>query len=140
MLKMKENFNRIIIPVDKTEASKNAVKKGSYLAKLLGIDVRIITVNDTYQFMSSVVLEEKMKKDAEAFLDEFKKIAEGYGIIAETQLLIGKPAEEIIKYAKDEDLIIMAYHDKTKGIDKFLISSVSKDVVSSASCSVLVVK
>jgi len=140
MLKMKENFNRIIIPVDKTEASKNAVKKGAFLAKLLGINVKIITVNDTYQFLSSVVLEEKMKKDAEAFLEEFKRIAEEYQISAETQLLIGKPSQEIIKFAKEDDLIIMAYHDKTKGIDKFLISSVSKDVVSNASCSVLVVK
>jgi nucleotide-binding universal stress UspA family protein len=137
---MKENFNRIIIPVDKTEESKNAVKRGAFLAKSLGIDVKIITVNDTYQFMSSVVLEEKMKKDAEVFLDEFRKIAEEQGVKVETELFVGKPSEEIVKLANENDLIIMAYHDKTKGIDKFLISSVSKDVVSSASCSVLVVK
>jgi nucleotide-binding universal stress UspA family protein len=137
---MKENFNRIIIPVDKTEESKNAVKRGAFLAKSLGIDVKIITVNDTYQFMSSVVLEEKMKKDAEVFLDEFRKIAEEQGVNVETELFVGKPSEEIVKLANENDLIIMAYHDKTKGIDKFLISSVSKDVVSSASCSVLVVK
>ena len=81
---MKDTFNRIIIPVDNTEASKLAVKKGAFLAKLLGIDAKIITVNDTYQFISSVVLEDKLKKEAEAFLDDFKKIAEvcrKYGIL-----------------------------------------------------------
>jgi nucleotide-binding universal stress UspA family protein len=140
MLKMTDNFERIIIPVDNTEESKNAVKKGALLAKLLGIEVKIINVNDTHQFISSVVLEEKMKKDAEAFLEDFKKIVEEMGIKIETQLVIGKPAEEIVKFAKENDLIIMGYHDKTKGLDKVIESSVSKDVVTNAPCSVLLVK
>jgi nucleotide-binding universal stress UspA family protein len=137
---MKDTFKRIIIPVDNTEASKLAVKKGAFLAKLLGIDAKIITVNDTYQFISSVVLEDKLKKEAEAFLDDFKKIAEEFGVKIETQLVIGKPAEEIIKFAKENDLIIMAHHDKTVGLDKVMLGSVSRDVVRNAPCSVLVVK
>jgi nucleotide-binding universal stress UspA family protein len=140
MLKMTEKFKRIIIPVDNTEASKIAVKKGAFLAKLYGIEAKIITVNDTHHFISSVVLEEKLKKDAEAFLEDFKKIAEEFGIKIETQLVVGKPAEEIVKFAKENDLIIMAHHDRTKGIDKFMMDSVSKDVVQNAPCSVLVVK
>lgn len=137
---MKDNFERIIIPVDNSEASKKAVKKGALLAKLLGIDAKIITVNDTHQFISSVVLEDKLKKEAEAFLNNFKKIAEEFGVKIETQLIIGKPAEEIVKIAKENDLIIMAHHDKTVGIDRVMINSVSRDVVRNAPCSVLVVK
>lgn len=138
---MKETFERIIIPVDNTETSKIAVKKGAFFAKLLGIDAKIITVNDTHQFISSVVLEEKLKKDAEAFLEDFKKIAEEFGVKIETQLIIGKPAEEIVKFAKENDLIIiMAHHDKTVGLDKVMMGSVSRDVVRNAPCSVLVVK
>lgn len=137
---MTDNFQRIIIPVDNTEASKLAVKKGALLAKLLGIDAKIITVNDTHQFISSVVLEDKLKKEAKAFLEGFKKIAEEFGVKIETELVIGKPAEEIVKFAKENDLIIMAHHDKTKGIDKIMEKSVSREVVSNAPCSVLVVK
>ena len=137
---MKENFERIIIPVDNNEASKIAVKKGVFLAKSLGIGAKIITVNDTHQFISSVVLEEKMKKDAEAFLEGFKKIAEEFGVKIETQLIVGKPAEEIVKFVKENDLIIMAHHDRTKGLDKVMEGNVSRDVVRDAPCSVLVVK
>ena len=137
---MKDNFERIIIPVDNTDASKIAVKKGAFLAKSLGISAKIITVNDTHQFISSVILEDKMKKDAEAFLDEFKKIAEEFGIKIETQLIVGKPAEEIVKFAKENDLIIMVHHDRAKGLDKVIGSNVSRDVVRNAACSVLVVK
>lgn len=135
-----KDIKRIIIPVDNTKDSKSAVIKGVFLAKLLGVKVKIITVNDTYHFISSVVLEEKLKKEAEAFLDNFKKIGQEFGINLETQLVVGKPAEEIVKIAKENDLIIMAYHDKTKGVNRILDRSVSTDVIRNAPCSVLFVK
>ena len=135
-----EDIKRIIVPVDNTEDSKKAVEKGAYLAKVLGVELKVITVNDTHQFMSSVVLEDKLKKESELFLDSFRKIAEKLGVEIDTQLISGKPAEEIIKFAKDGDLIIIAHHDRTKGFDKVIEKSVSKEVVQRAPCSVLVVK
>lgn len=135
-----KNIKRIIIPVDNTEDSKKAVEKGAFLAKLLGVDAKIITVNDTQQFMSSVILEDKLRKETDAFLNNFKKIAETYGVNIETQLIIGKPAEEIVKFAKQDDLIIIAHHDKTKGLDKVIEKSVSRVVVQNAPCSVLIIK
>jgi len=135
-----EDIKRIVIPVDNTEDSKKAVEKGAYLAKLLGIKAKIINVNDTHQFMSSVVLEEKLKKETETILNNFKKIAENIGVEIETELISGKPAEEIVKYAKQGDLIIMAHHDRTRGIDKVMEKSVSKEVVEKSPCSVLIVK
>jgi len=135
-----KDIKRIIIPVDNSEDSKKAVKQGAFLAKLLGVDAKIITINDTHQFISSVVLEEKLKKEVNVFLDNFKKIAEEFGVKIETQLIVGKPAEEIVKYAKEDDLIIMAQHHKTRGFGKVMEKSVSRDVVNNAPCSVLVVK
>ena len=134
------DFKRIIIPVDNTEDSKNAVKKGALLAKLLQIEAKMITVNDTHQFMSSVVLEEKLKKEAAAFMEEFKKIGDEFGVKIEAELIAGKPVEEIVKFVKNDDLIIIAQHDKTKGIDKYIEENISRDVVRNAPCSVLVLK
>jgi len=134
------DIKRIIIPVDNTEDSKKAVEKGAYLAKLLGVEAKIITVNDTHQFISSVVLEDKLKKESQAFLDNFKKIAEGFNVKIDTQLISGKPADEIINFVKEDDLIIMAHHDRTKGIDKVIEKSVSKEIVQRAPCSVFIVK
>lgn len=135
-----KNIKRIVIPVDNTEDSKAAVEKGAYLAKLLGVNAKIITVNDTHHFISSVILEEKLKKETDAFLNNFKKIAEKFGIRIETQLFTGNPTDEIIKIVKEDDLIIMAHHDRTKGIDKAIEKSVSREVVQRAPCSVLIVK
>jgi len=135
-----EDIKRIVIPVDDTVDSENAVRKGVFLAKVLGIDAKIITINDTHQFISSVVIDEKLKREATAFLEKFKKIAEEFGVKIETQLITGKPAEEIVKFAKEDDLIIMAHHDKTKGIDKIMEKSVAKEVLKNAPCSVFIVK
>ena len=134
-----QNIKRIVIPVDNAEASRNAVKRGAYLAKVLGVNAKVVSVNDTHQFMASVILEEKLKKEAEAFLDNFKMIGQEVGVDIETVLISGSPAEEIVKFAKEDDLIIMANHGR-KGIDRFMLGSVSEEVVRNAPCSVLIVK
>lgn len=135
-----KDIKRIIIPVDNTTDSEYAVRQGVFLAKLLGIETKIITVNDTHQFISSVVLDEKLKKEASAFLEKYKKIGIESGVKIDIQLISGKPAEEIVKFARDSDLIIMAHHDKTRGIDRIMEKSVAKEVVKNAPCSVFVVK
>lgn len=134
-----QNVKRIVIPVDNTEASRNAVRQGAFLAKLLSVSAKVISVNDTHQFIASVVLEEKLRKEAELSLERFKKIGEEIGINLETELISGDPAEEIVKFADGNDLIVMANHGK-KGVDKFMLGSVSRDVLRNAPCSVLVVK
>jgi len=135
-----DDVKRIIIPVDNTKNSEEAVKKGVFLAKLLGVNAEIITVNDTHQFISSVIIEEKLRKEATAFLDKFKEIAESFGVKIDTKFMTGKPAEEIVKYVNKDDLIIIAQHDRSKGLDKVIEKNVSRDVVKNAPCSVLLIK
>jgi nucleotide-binding universal stress UspA family protein len=134
-----QNIKRIVIPVDDSDISKDIVKRGAFLAKLLGIDLKVISVNDTHQFMASVILEEKFKKEATAFLENFKKIGEEVGAKIETELISGNPAEEIVKYAKEDDLIIMANSCK-KGFNRFFLGNLPEEVVRNAPCSVLIVK
>ena len=134
-----QNVKRIVVPVDDSEISKDIVKKAIFLAKLLGVNAKVISVNDTHQFMASVILEEKFKKEATAFLENFKKIGDEMGIKIETELISGDPAEEIVKFAKEDDLIIMATCRK-KGFDRFFLGNVSEEVVRNAPCSVLIVK
>ena len=134
------DVKRIIIPVDNSENSKKAVEQGAYLAKVLNVEVKIITINDTHQFISSVVLEDKLKKETQVFLDNYKKIAETLGVKIDTQLITGKPVEEIIRFVKQGDLIIMAYHDRIKGVDKVIEKSVTHEVVQRAPCSVFIIK
>lgn len=139
-LSIMNEINRIVIPVDKSEASKIAVEQGSHIAKLLGVDVAIISIDDSQQFIASASLENKLKKEHELSLEEFKKTVESKEVNATTEIIVGlAPAQEIVKYVKDDDLIIMASHSK-KGIDKFILGSVSEEVVRRVNCHVMILK
>ncbi|MCK4415608.1 MAG: universal stress protein [Thermoplasmatales archaeon] len=139
-LSIMTEISRVVIPVDKSEASKIAVEQGSHIAKLLGVDVAIISIDDSQQFIASASLENKLKKEHELSLEEFKKTVESREVNATTEIIVGlAPAQEIVKYVKDDDLIIMASHSK-KGIDKFILGSVSEEVVHRVNCHVMILK
>ena len=70
----------------------------------------------------------------------FKNIGNEFGIKLDTELISGNPAEEIVKYAKEDDLLILGDHGKKKGMERFMLGSVSNDIIRNAPCAVLVVK
>ena len=136
---MKET-NRIVIPVDKSEISKMAVEKGVDMAKLLGVDVTIISIDDSRQFIASAALGNKLRKEHEAILEEHKKTAESKQVNAKTEIIVGDtPVDEIVKYVNDDDLIVMATHQK-KGLERFVLGSVSEEVLKRVNCNVMILK
>ena len=135
-----KDIKRVVIPVDKSDASRAATEKGAQLAKALGIDVVVISVDDSTSFIVSPVLEEKIMREHKTFLEEFKQIAASKDIPVHTEVIKGmNPAEEIIKFTNEDDLIVMASHNR-KGLDKFILGSVSEEVLKFASCPVMIVK
>ena len=118
-------INRVVIPVDTTDVSRVAAEQGAFFAKLLNVEVSIISVNDSRQYMLSKVLEEK--------------ITEEQGLTTTTKLTAGAPANEIVKFVKDDDLIVMASKGR-KGFNKFFLGSVSEEVLKTAPCTVMVIK
>jgi len=135
-----DEIDRVVIPVDRSEASRIAVEQGSHLAKLLGVDVAIISVDASSQFIASAALEDRLKKEHENILDKYKKIVEQKEINTQVEIIVGDaPAEEIIRYAEDNDLIIMASHSKRE-MERFLLGSVSEKVLQNVNCHVMVLK
>ena len=136
---MKET-NRIVIPVDKTEISRMAVEKGVDMAKLLGVDVAIISIDDSRQFIASAALGNKLRKEHEAVLEELKKTAETKQVNTKTEIIVGDtPVDEIVKFVNDDDLIVMASHQK-KGLERFVLGSVSEEVLKRVNCNVMILK
>jgi len=134
-----EKIKRVVIPIDDTIASKIAAEQGAYFAKLLNVSVSLVSVNEANQYMLSALLENKMNKEKQILLNDLKEIAENQGITATTELRSGSPAEEIVKYTNEDDLIIMASHGR-EGFNKFLLGSVSEEVLHSAPCSVMIIR
>ena len=135
-----QGINRVIIPVDRSEESKIAVEQGSTLAKLLGIDVAIISIDDSNQFIASAALEKKLRSEHEVALDQFRQIAEGKKVNVVTEIIVGDaPAAEIIKYTSENDLIVMVTHVR-KGMDRFILGSVTEEVLHFVNCPVMIFK
>ncbi len=135
----KERIKRVVIPIDTSDISRIAAEQGAYFAKLLDVDVSIISVNDTQQFMLSTILENKIQKEKQQVIDEVCSIAKNHGVDSRTVMLDGNPAQEIVKYINDDDLVVMASQGK-KGFNKFLLGSVSEEVLKNAPCPVMIIK
>lgn len=133
-------IKRIVIPVDKSEESKIAVEKGSQMAKMLGVNVSIISIDDTRQYIASKALEEKLRQEHNDILEELKKTSEEKQVYTQTETIVGTaPADEIVKYVQDDDLIVMATHQK-KGLERFVLGSVSEEVLKRVNCNVMILK
>ena len=89
--------------------------------------------------MLSKILEEKIEKEKISALEEVKKITEEQGLTTTTKLTAGAPATEIVKFVKDDDLIVMASKGR-KGFNKFFLGSVSEEILKTAPCNVMVIK
>jgi len=134
-----KTINRVVIPVDTTDVSRIAAEQGAFFAKLLKVEISIISVNDARQYMLSKMLEEKIEREKLTAIEEVKKITEEQGVVTTTKLTAGAPAAEIVKFVKDDDLIVMASKGR-KGFNKFLLGSVSEEVLKTAPCTVMVIK
>jgi nucleotide-binding universal stress UspA family protein len=138
-------FNRILIPTDGSEYTKEAIKKGLELAKVLDAEVTALYVVDQTSFInfpmdSTIVsvytLLEKEGKDA---VDYVKNEGAKLGINVNIKIEEGSPPRKIMEISKQFDLIVMGTLGRT-GVSKLLLGSVAEKVVRFAECPVLVVR
>ncbi len=83
----------------------------------------------------------RMYKQAQRYLDRIAKQLRKEGISVRTEVLLGRPAEEIVGYAANNeiDLIIIATHGRS-GISRWVMGSVADRVIRSVCVPVLMVR
>lgn len=138
-------FNKILIPTDGSEYTKEAINKGLELAKVLDAEVTALYVVDQTSFInfpmdSTIVsvysLLEKEGKDAVEFV---KSEGARLGLNVNVKIEEGSPPRKILEASKQFDLIVMGTLGRT-GVSKLLLGSVAEKVVRFAECPVLVVR
>ena len=147
-----ENIHRILIAVDDSPYSDQAVKYGVLLAKNLGSKITLVHVDeipisspysaDPLLNESPAMIPELMHIQEEASKLLFKKIKDQYGDVVEmsTVTKIGRAQDEILFVADDckADMIILGTHGRT-GFDHFISGSVSESVARKAKCPILII-
>ena len=147
-----ENIHRILIAVDDSSYSDQAVNYGVLLAKNLGSKITLVHVDeipisspysaDPLLNESPAMIPELMHIQEEASKLLFIKIKEQHGDVVElsTVTRIGRIQDEILSVADDckADMIILGTHGRT-GFDHFISGSVSESVARKAKCPVLII-
>ena len=140
----------IFYATDFSEASERALDEAVSLAKQFGAEIRVVHVIEAVHYVTGeefaaadlyTKLEEATERSAatsmQGLLDKIAKL----GVKAESLLLKGSPAEQIVNAAKERnaDMIVIGTHGRT-GLSKLFMGSVAGRVVSTAECPVLTVR
>ncbi|MHB8100783.1 MAG: universal stress protein [Methanosarcina sp.] len=144
---MKEGtYKRIMVATDGSRPARKAVETGIDIAKLSGAKIYAVyvvvpTTHSARDFGWEKAAMEHFRnegKRATGFVEETAKAA---GIEVESVLLEGHPADEVVKFAEQNDIemIVMGTLGKT-GLDRFLLGSVAENVVRHSKIPVLVVR
>lgn len=141
--------HRILVPVDFSKRSEEALDRAVQLAREGGAELVLLHVVEIPYLpgIYGMVAEEDyadastIEERAEARLRTFASRAERLGIQTTVLAGSGRPAEYIVDFARESmaDLIVMGSHGLT-GLDRFLMGSVTERVLRTAHCPVLVVK
>ncbi len=145
-------YEHILISTDGSEVAQKGVDHGLALAKAIGAKATLVTVAETLMayvggdggLSTTAYLEytAARRQGAENLLGEAKSAADAMGVEADTVFLEDAlPAEAIIETATARgcSLIVMASHGR-RGLRKFILGSVTSEVLANSPIPVLVVR
>jgi len=142
------SVRRLIVPLDGSARSQQALPKAATLAKHLGVPVLLVSVNEAermslvYGSAFSAAAYAEISQNAEQQLDAMlsKAAAElqADGIETDQRVLMGATAYAIDSTAERGDIIVMTSHGRS-GITRWLIGSVAEQLVREAPVPVVLV-
>jgi nucleotide-binding universal stress UspA family protein len=137
-------YDKILVPIDGSEHSIRALGEATKVAKITGGIITLVYVSPACSTGPSLVMPQLSQlpcADNKTVLVEASKIAQTEDVKAETLMLQGDAAEQIVKTAKEcnFDLIVIGARGLSK-ISGLILGSVSQGVVKSAPCPVLVIR
>ena len=145
-------FKKILCPTDFSDASLCGIKMGGELAENHGSEIIVVNVHKpipklpTPRMEASDVTfditgyEAEVVKDAEENLAKLSGTILGENHKPKLIVRLGRPAEEILKVAEEEDVdaICIATHGRT-GLAHIVFGSVAQRVIRRAHCTVITV-
>jgi nucleotide-binding universal stress UspA family protein len=129
-------FNRILVPLDGSELAEGIFSKVEELASGLDAKVILLTVLPETGVLPTTAHQER--QEAKQYLDGIVKRLENLGIKATATIRHGNPAEEIVDYARANDmhLIAMCTHGRS-GVSRWVFGSVAEKVLRGTSLPIL---
>ena len=142
-------FRRILVPVDGSRYSLNAVCMAARLARLHGSELRILHVLDEslldqlarFSEKRKEAIREELRNSAQGFLGDMRcEVSRELAAVSEVLIREGVPHEIIVEEASswDADLIVMGKLGK-RGVRHILLGSVAERMIEFSEIPVLIV-
>ncbi|MCV0373653.1 MAG: universal stress protein [Nitrosarchaeum sp.] len=149
-------YKTILVPHAGTKAGDESLRHAIYLAGSSGKIILLHVVEEiqrppTFALSSSEQRKilnsirsanESLRQDMEKVIQEKVEMCRKSKVPFESFVVIGSPADEILKIVKNKkvDIIVMAKRRKLKGVKKLLgMGSVSRKIAENVSCPVLLI-
>ena len=141
---MKQSIKKILVPVDGSPYAEKALNRACELSELSNASITIIHVIEKTNVIT--ILDRKeyltlLRKFGAKALEKSRKIALKHEINSKQVVKVGKPANEIINYSKNENIDLVVVGSRGLGnVARLFLGSVSNRLANHAKCSVLIVK
>jgi nucleotide-binding universal stress UspA family protein len=137
-------LKKILAAYDSSKSAERAFEFAIELAKAFHATLTVLSVARPPEPPTMVETSALLEAAQEQFEREFVRLreaAKSAGVTLETQVVVGHPAEQIVYQATEQkvDLIVMGHRGKSR-IERWLLGSVSKRVLSYAPCAVTIVR
>jgi nucleotide-binding universal stress UspA family protein len=141
-------YRKILVPLDGSALSESvlehviAIASGCKVPEVVLIRVRqpldqTVTIAVDYETASE--LDNAYQEEAVSYLEQVATGLKEKGLLANTTVLTGKPAEEILNYAQNSgvDMIIMSTHGRS-GTARWVLGSVADRVIRHSTVPVII--
>ncbi|ODR81055.1 universal stress protein UspA [Haladaptatus sp. W1] len=137
-------YERILLPTDGSVSTDKAVEQALNLADAYDASLHVLSVVDRTIVPPDVrsdILYDELEDECAAAVSDVEAAANESGVDVETTVLRGTPHRVILDYAdkNDIDCIVMGTHGR-RGLDRYLLGSVTEKVVRLSEVPVLTVR
>ncbi|NDL66855.1 universal stress protein [Anaerotalea alkaliphila] len=142
-------MKKIIVPIDGSKHANLAIEKAKEFAQSFDCKIVLLNSYDVHNLYMDLQVANRIKsidldkpqEDSKALLETAKQSLKDFGERVEMVSVEGDPANEIIKYVEgsDADMVIMGSHG-LKGVQRFLIGSVTNKVLHHIEKPILIVR
>lgn len=137
-------ISKLLVAYDGSKQSERAYNMALDLATRLGVKMIVLSVARPPEPPVAVELQAVLDSATEFYESLFKSMkadADKLGVEVEFKVRVGHPAEQIVHVAHEEgvDAIVMGHRGESF-MQRWLLGSVAKRVMSYAHCTVMVVR
>ena len=147
-------YERIVVPLDRSERAEVALVHAKTLAKTLGVPIHLLHVVDItplaqaaliasgigdLAFQAALSLVEAEEQAAKAYLEEAGRLLGQQGLTVAFEVRRGVTVDSLLEAVRPSDLLVMATHGK-RGIARWFLGDEAAAVIRRSPAPVLLVR